>query len=230
MLGEVQGKLITKFGSFDLIIFDWDGTLFDSISPLIDLIRDAKLATPLTQQGEELKRSGLLPVVEQIIFAEQAVQVNDIKLLLNLGGFHQLDKVAVLYSGVRELLSTLHASCQKMAVVAGRPQQEILAEMQRTGVDHYFFSVMGSDQGPKKPSPAPLQATLTLAQCAPSRALMIGDSSLDMEMATLAEMSMLGVAYVTKDAEQYCVERLQPWQPLMIAHSVAELSLVLTGK
>lgn len=222
--------MITQFGSFDLIIFDWDGTLFDSISPLIDLIQDAKQSNPRTQQGDLLKKSGLVPVLDQIIYADHAVQVNDIKLLLTLEGFHQLDKPPSLYAGIRTLLSTLHEGGQKMAVISGRSQDEVLAEMRERGIDQYFFMVKGVGQGMQKPDPAMLQSILAAAQCSPSRALMVGDSALDMEMATLAQMSILGVAYLNQEAEKYCIDRLKPWQPLMIANSVKELSCVLLGK
>jgi phosphoglycolate phosphatase len=223
-------NLITSFGSFDLIIFDWDGTLFDSVSPIIDLLLDAKREQPETQQGMALKESGMVPVLEQIITADHAVQVNDLRMLLNLEGFTSLHKPATLYRGTAELLETLWSSGQKMAVVAGRAQAEVLAEMRELNIDHYFFSVVGSDQGPTKPNPAMIHAILALAECVPNRALMVGDSAMDMEMATLARISMLGTAYVTHDHEEYCLKRLEPWQPLAIAESVEELRQFLLGK
>ena len=222
--------MITSFGSFDLIIFDWDGTLFDSVSPIIDLFLDAKKEQPESTQGESLKESGKVPVLDQIITADHAVQVNDLKMLLNLEGFTTFRKPATLYAGIAELLEQLWSSGQKMAVVAGRAQAEVLAEMRALKIDHYFFSGVGSDQGPVKPNPAMLHAILALAECVPNRALMIGDSAMDMEMATLARVSMLGTAYVTRDHEEYCLKRLEPWQPLAIAESVDELSQFLLGQ
>ncbi len=222
--------MITSFGSFDLIIFDWDGTLFDSVSPIIDLMDDAGLDQPQTEAARHLKQSGLLPVLEQIIAAEHAVQVVDLKLLLHLEGLHTFRKRSNLYDGIAELLAKLHASGQKMAVVAGRPQAEVMAEINQLGISHYFFTVVGSDRGSVKPNPALLQSILSLAECVPNRALMVGDSSLDMEMATLARMSMLGVAYLTTTHDPYCVERLRPWQPLAIAGSIDELSQILLGE
>ena len=131
---------MTSFGSFDLIIFDWDGTLFDSVTPIIDLIDDATLDNPVTEQAQQLKQSGLLPVLKQIIAGEHAVQVLDLKLLLNLEGLHTFRKKNGLYDGIAELLATLHASGQKMAVVAGRPQDDVLAEINRLGISDYDFS------------------------------------------------------------------------------------------
>ena len=219
--------MITSFGSFDLIIFDWDGTLFDSITPIIDLIDDAKLENPHTEQSQQLKQSGLLPVLEQIIAGEHAVQVVDLKLLLNLEGLHTFHKKNDLYEGIAELLAKLHALGQKMAVVAGRPQNEVLAEICSLGIGDYFVNVMGSDQGYVKPNPALLQSILSLVDCDVSRVMLVGDSALDMEMATLARMSMLGVAYVTRNNDPYCLARLSPWQPLAIATSVHKLSQIL---
>lgn len=219
--------MITSFGSFDLIIFDWDGTLFDSVTPIIDLIKDAQLDHPQTEQAQQLKQSGLLPVLEQIINSEHAVQVVDLKLLLNLEGLHTFSKKNGLYDGIAELVAKLHALGQKMAVVAGRPQNEVLAEINSLGIGDYFVNVMGSDQGYVKPNPALLQSILSSADCDVSRVLLVGDSALDMEMATLARMSMLGAAYVTCDNDPYCLTRLTPWQPLAIATSVNELRQIL---
>ncbi len=218
---------MTSFGSFDLIIFDWDGTLFDSVTPIIDLIDDATLDNPVTEQAQQLKQSGLLPVLKQIIAGEHAVQVLDLKLLLNLEGLQTFRKKNGLYDGIAELLATLHASGQKMAVVAGRPQDDVLAEINRLGISDYFITVLGSDQGSVKPNPSLLHSILSLSGCDVSRALLVGDSTLDMEMATLARMSMLGVAYITRNHDPYCLTRLPPWQPLAIATSVAELSQIL---
>ena len=218
---------MTSFGSFDLIIFDWDGTLFDSVTPIIDLIDDATLDNPVTEQAQQLKQSGLLPVLKQIIAGEHAVQVLDLKLLLNLEGLHTFRKKNGLYDGIAQLLATLHASGQKMAVVAGRPQDDVLAEINRLGISDYFITVLGSDQGSVKPNPSLLHSILSLSGCDVSRALLVGDSTLDMEMATLARMSMLGVAYITRNHDPYCLTRLPPWQPLAIATSVAELSQIL---
>lgn len=221
--------MITSFGSFDLIIFDWDGTLFDSVSPIIDLLLDARQEQPDSPQGVALKQSGMVPVLEQIIIADHAVQVNDLRMLLNLEGFSTFGQSATLYAGIAELLEALYASGQKMAVVAGRAQAEVLAEMRELNIAHYFFVVVGSDQGPVKPNPALLHTILAQAECVPNRALMVGDSAMDMEMATLARVSPLGTAYVAANQQEYCLKRLKPWQPLAIAESVDALKQFLLG-
>ena len=219
--------MITSFGSFDLIVFDWDGTLFDSVTPILDLIDDAELDYPEAPQAQHLKQSGLLPVLQHIIADEHSVQIADLRLLLNLEGLNTFRKQTGLYAGIAELLANLHARGQKMAVVAGRPQAEVLAEIDQLGIGDYFATVMCSDQGLTKPNPAVLHTILSESACEVNRALMIGDSPLDMEMATLARVSMLGVAYLTKENDPYCYLRLPPWQPLAIAPTVAALSQIL---
>ena len=222
--------MITSFGSFDLIIFDWDGTLLNSVSPIFELMEDATLDSPKTEQGQQFKKSGLLPVIKKIIAGEHAVQLVDLKLLLSLESIDIFRNPSNLYDGIAELLAKLHASGQKMAVVAGRPKGEVMAEIHQLGLSDYFFTVVGSDQDAIKPNPALLHSILSLAACVPNRALMVGDSAIDMEMATLARMSMLGVAYLSSDNDPYCIERLSPWQPLAIAGSVAELGQILLDK
>ena len=216
--------------SYDLIIFDWDGTLFDSVSPIYELIFDAEREHPHTRQGKSLKNNGLLFVLRQMLTEDHSIQLNDIKVLLNMDGYGLFFKNAVLFQGIKYLLSELQRRGQKMALVSGRPQAEVLAEVIDLGLDPYFFAVVGADQGPTKPNPAMLQAILTLAQCSPQRALMVGDACLDLEMAMLAGMPALAVAF-TKQHHTFCrIKQLLLWRPLMIAKSVNELIDVLLGK
>jgi phosphoglycolate phosphatase len=212
--------------SYDLIIFDWDGTLFDSVSPFYELIFDAEREFPHTRQGKSLKNNGLLCVLHQLLKQDHTIQLNDIKILLNMNGYGLFWKTD-LFQGVKYLLSELYRRERKMALVTDRNQAEVLAELQELGIDHYFFAVVGADQGAAKPNPSMLKAILTLAQCAPERALMVGDTALDLEMAILAGMPALATAFTIPLNTASHIAHLLLWRPLMLLRSVSELVAVL---
>lgn len=217
-------------GSYDLIVFDWDGTLFDSVTPIFNLVRDARRDRPATEIGSLLKSSKLLPVLEHMMNGRSTIQISDLRIVLSLGGFEKILKGATLYQGMKNLILALHARGQKMAVVSGRTQTEVMAEMRQLGIDHCFFFIMGVDQAPSKPNPAMLHAMMSLSQSRPERTVMVGDSTLDLEMAMLARVSAIAVAYKYPENNYDDIERLSAWRPVKIIHSVAELSSVLLGE
>ncbi len=217
---------MVSIDSYDLIIFDWDGTLFDSVSPFYELIFDAEREFPHTKQGKSLKHNGLLFVLRQLLRQDSTIQLNDIKILLNMNGYGLFWK-AELFQGIKYLLSELHRRERKMALVADRAQAEVMAELQELGIEHYFFAVVGADQGAPKPNPSMLNAILTLAQCPPERALMVGDTALDLEMAILAGMPALATAFTIPLNTTSHLEQLILWRPYKLLRSVNELVTVL---
>ena len=217
---------MVSIDSYDLIIFDWDGTLFDSVSPFYELIFDAEREFPHTKQGKSLKNNGLLCVLRQLLKQDPTIELNDIKILLNMNGYGLFWKTE-LFQGIKYLLSELHRREHKMALVTDRAQAEVMAELQEAGIDQFFFAVMGADQAPAKPNPSMLNAILTLAQCAPEKALMVGDTALDMEMAILAGVPAIATAFTIPLSTTAHLEHLRLWRPLMLLRSVNELVTVL---
>lgn len=217
--------------SFKLIVFDWDGTLLNSVAPLIELIEEAKRPVVDTLDADILKQSGLIPILEQIITDEHALQINDLQLIMELAGLARVFKKAKLYEGVRELLAELHAQGYKLALVSGRIQAQILEEIYRFDIGHYFSSVIGTDKGRSKPDPSILLDIVKKLNCSAEHTLMIGDSALDMEMAMLADIPRLAAAYVAGNNNlDYCIDCLKPWYPIAIVTSVTELHHLLLEK
>ena len=217
---------MVSIDSYDLIIFDWDGTLFDSVSPFYELIFDAEREFPHTRQGKSLKNNGLLSVLRQLLDQDPTIQLNDIKILLNMNGYGLFWKTE-LFQGIKYLLSELHRRERKMALVTDRAQAEVMAELQEAGIDQYFFAVMGADQAQPKPNPSMLNAILMLAQCPPEKALMVGDTALDLEMAILAGMPAIATAFTIPLNTAAHLAHLQLWRPQMLLRSVNELVMVL---
>ena len=215
--------------AFDLIVFDWDGTLFDSIAPIVRLINDAKSPVASMPDAVLLQLSGLLPVIDQLLRDEQAIQLNDLQLILELAGLARVFQHAELYEGIGLLLQKLHELGYKLALISGRMQAEVHEELSRLAIGHYFSCIMCADKKRIKPDPAILLDVVRQVNCEAARTLMVGDSALDMEMAMLADVARMGTAYLTGHNPDYYIQCLKPWEPLAIARSVVELQGLLLG-
>ena len=101
----------------------------------------------------------------------------------------------VLYDGIRETLHALHDADWMLAVATGKSHRGLTATLATNGLAKLFTSLQTADGHPSKPHPAMLEAALGDAGVAPADAVMIGDTSFDMEMAQAAGVRAIGVAW-----------------------------------
>ncbi|HAU20998.1 MAG TPA: haloacid dehalogenase, partial [Erythrobacter sp.] len=107
-----------------------------------------------------------------------------------------------LYEGVGELLTRLHSAGWLLAVATGKSDRGLNTCLDAHGIDHLFVSLQTADRHPSKPHPAMLEAALNEARAAPVDAVMIGDTSFDMIMASDAGVRALGVEWGYHDADE----------------------------
>lgn len=212
---------------FDLIIFDWDGTLLNSVAPIVELIEAAKAPFPTHQNAKVLLQSGLIPLLEQLINDEHAFQINDLQLIMELAGLGWLFKQTKLYEGVHALISNLHHHGYQLVLVSGRSQAQLLDEVYKFDLGNYFSSVSGADKKRVKPDSGIVLDIVTRFNVDLKRTLLVGDSALDMEMALLADLPRVGVAYGTGKNMHDHAKSLKLWHPLAVASSLNDLHNLL---
>ena len=100
-----------------------------------------------------------------------------------------------LYDGIAALLVQLHESGWQLAVATGKSDRGLAACLAGHGIADLFVSLQTADRHPSKPHPAMLEAALFEAGVAPGDAVMIGDTTFDMEMARAAQVRAIGVAW-----------------------------------
>ncbi|MFL0357411.1 HAD-IA family hydrolase [Erythrobacter sp. GH1-10] len=100
-----------------------------------------------------------------------------------------------LYEGIAELLHALHAGGWQLAVATGKSDRGLNACLDGHGLTDLFVSLQTADRHPSKPHPAMLEAALFEAGAMPSEAVMIGDTTFDMQMAGAARVQAVGVAW-----------------------------------
>ena len=206
---------------FDLIAFDWDGTLFDSTTIITRCIqaavRDVGGTVPSDRDASYVIGMGLMQAL-----AHAAPDVPPEKYP-ELGSRyrhhytkHQDD--ITLFDGVLPLLADLKARHHVLAVATGKSRRgldEALSDGQLRGV---FDGSRTADETAGKPHPRMLHELMREFDVAPERTLMIGDTTHDLQMAVNAGCAGVGVSYGAHEPEAFHV-----LQPRFVAHGVREL-------
>jgi phosphoglycolate phosphatase len=183
---------------FDLIVFDWDGTLSDSTGLIAECIqlaaRDLAFRVPTMVQAKSIIGLGLLQSTSTL-FPELSESDRTRFAARFREHYVPRDHEATLYEGVRELLPQLQRPKRFLAVATGKPRAGLERAFARTQLKpHFHFSRCG-DEGMPKPDADMLLRLMEFANVAPARTLMIGDTTHDLELAHNAGVSVVGVTY-----------------------------------
>ena len=209
--------------NIELVIFDWDGTLFDSVGQIVASLQYAaqQFEQPLTDDAAKSIIGLGLPEVMQILFP----QVPDLQPdILQCYADHYVanSKGDAWFSGVAELLADLKQQGLKLAVATGKSRKGLDRVLTQTHSHQIFDITRAASETKSKPDPLMLQEILAELDVAVECAIMVGDTSYDLEMAENLNMPRIGVSYGV-----HSIETLQQYQPLTIAHNVQDLHVYL---
>ena len=206
---------------FDLIAFDWDGTLFDSTAIIVRCIqaavRDVGGTVPSDKAAAYVIGMGLM---QALAHAAPDVPPEKYTDLGNRYRFHYLqhqDDLS-LFDGVLPLLDDLRERGHLLAVATGKSRRgldDVLHTVQLRGM---FDGSRTADQTAGKPHPLMLNELMADFDVSPERLLMVGDTTHDLQMAVNAGCASVGVSYGAHEPEAF-----QTLRPLHVAHSVREL-------
>lgn len=206
---------------FDLIAFDWDGTLFDSTAIITRSIQaavhDVGGAVPSDRDAAYVIGMGLMqalahaaPDVPEHRYPELSTRYQ------HHYKAHQHD--ISLFEGVLPLLADLKARQHLLVVATGKSRRGLNEVLQAVDLRGVFDSSRTADETAGKPDPRMLLELMAELGVAPERTLMIGDTTHDLAMAVNAGCASVGVSYGAHEPDAFHALR-----PLAIAHSVAEL-------
>ena len=207
---------------FDLIVFDWDGTLSDSTGRIVDAMQDAisELGLPQRQNHEIATLIGLgLWEALAVLFPEHSREQLEPQLLAyqRRRGPARFEQ-APLFPQVEATLSQLAGEGVTLAVATGKGRQGLETALDASGLRHFFQATRTVDEAPSKPAPDMLEELLWETDTPAERALMIGDSEYDLAMARNARVASVGVLCGVHDAQT-----LRRCEPLGLLPHVAEL-------
>ncbi len=206
---------------FDLIVFDWDGTLMDSTAVIVNCIQAAAkdLGLPIPDQKAASHVIGL-SLQSAMEVALPGINPKYYPRMIERYRYHYLnqDGSLVLFNGVREMLNDLSQQGYFLAVATGKSRVGLNRALDASKLLSLFDATRCADETFSKPHPAMLQElTRELGQDM-KRTVMIGDTTHDLLLAQNAGASGVAVHYGAHTAAE-----LQTLNPLFAANSVSEL-------
>jgi phosphoglycolate phosphatase len=211
----------SDFNNMDLLIFDLDGTLIDSKLDLAHAVNATRRMMGLSPIDNEVVYSYVgngAPVLIRRAIGEAASEEQlqtALEFFLTYYRAHMLD-YTTLYQGVRETLDTLHSRGVKMAVLTNKPVRFSQAILDGLGVSAHFAHVYGGNSfDQKKPHPMGVETLLVETATERNKAMMVGDSAVDVRTARNAKIASCGVTYgfqpetLITDPPDYLIDRME---------------------
>ncbi|WP_449371544.1 HAD family hydrolase [Thiomonas sp.] len=207
--------------NYDLIVFDWDGTLMDSTAAITGAIQQACQDLGLTVPSREAASYVIgLGLEDALRHAAPDLPPSDYPKLAAAYRKHYfaLDGELVLFDGALDLLHELKSAGYNLAVATGKSRIGLARAMDRPELRGLFDATRTADETFSKPHPAMLLEIMAELASPPQRTVMVGDTTHDLQMALNAQCDAIGVSYGAHDAA-----RLEALSPAALVHSVAEL-------
>ncbi len=217
---------MTRPRQFDLIVFDWDGTLFDSTALITRCIQaacaDLGTAVPSDRDASYVIGMGLAEALQHAapgLARERYPELGQRYRHHYIARQHEV----VLFDGTLAMLRSLKARHHWLGVATGKSRRgldEALSSVQLKGV---FDATRTADETASKPDPQMLLELMREFGVDPERTLMVGDTTHDLQLAANAATAFVAVGYGAHEPEAF-----DAFAPLHVAQSVADLHAWLT--
>lgn len=208
--------------AYDLVVFDWDGTLLDSTGAIVKAIqaasREIGACPPDDAKARYVIGMGLREALEYAVPDLHESRYDD---LVNAYRKHYLsgDHELTLFDGVETLLKSLQSEHRWLAVATGKSRVGLDRALGHSGLGVYFDTTRTADQTRGKPHPQMLQEIMDQFGVAPERTLMIGDTTHDLLMASNAGAHGLAITHGAHD-----LGSLLSCDPVGVVDSISMLS------
>ena len=206
--------------TFELVVFDWDGTLMDSEAHIVTSMQRAfqDLALPELPKAQirDIIGLGLREAIARLL------PDGDDELfqrVIDRYRYHFfVDDLCEPFEGAETVLQHLHSAGYLLAVATGKGRHGLDRVLQSTGFSQYFVETRCADETQSKPHPQMLLEIMDVLGVDAGRTLMVGDTEYDLEMANSANVAALGVDYGVHSRE-----RLMACSPLACLSSIKEM-------
>ncbi len=207
---------------FDLIVFDWDGTLINTIDWIVDCLQKAGVQYGFNQPEPQAAKDVIGLCIDNAVAAlypeaDVVTQKNIVTTYSNAYFSKQLSQ-ADFFPGVYEMLLNLKQSGYQLAVATGKTRVGLTEALTATATEGIFDVTRCADETASKPDPQMLHEIMQHTQTLPERTLMVGDSIHDMKMACNAKIASIGVTCGANDQES-----LMQYNPLACLQWPTEL-------
>lgn len=206
---------------FDLVVFDWDGTLSDSTAAIARAIQDAAadlgLPVPDDATASHVIGLGLHDALARAVPTLPAERIAEYSARYRVHYFAR-EAELTLFPGARELIAELRQAGVLLAIATGKSQHGLQRALASAGIGGEFAATRCADQTHPKPHPAMLLELADELMVTPQRTLMVGDTTHDLQMAVAANAAAVGL---TQGAHPY--EQLAACRPLALFDTLTQL-------
>jgi phosphoglycolate phosphatase len=204
----------------DLVIFDLDGTLADTIEDIAASVNRAlsqfKLPPHEVTIYKRMVGDGFRPLIERALpqekLCDEALLEQVFECAVHEYAEHSLENTRP-FPGMIETLETLSRKSVRLAVLSNKPDTMSIAIVKNLFGSIPFVAVWGNNpERPRKPNPSAALEICRIAEAVPAHSLFVGDSGVDMETAKAAGMIAIGALYgyrsrkeLEKAGADYCI-------------------------
>ena len=207
---------------YKLLIFDWDGTLMDSETRIVNCLRAACVENGFAAQSDEKLKDVIgLGLKEALMKLQPDENVTVIEKLANTYRQEYLltnETHSALFPGVENLLTELEEQGYLLAIATGKGREGLDLSLEETQLHGRFHITRCASETLSKPHPRMLEEILHFTGLDAQQALMIGDTEYDMEMAQNANMHSLAVSYGV-----HAIDRLLKHKPVDCLDDITDL-------
>ena len=214
-----------------VVIFDCDGTLVDGQAAICDTMDEAFAAAklPPPDRNEVRRMVGLsLPQALRLLAPDADEEQHAVALEAYKSGYRERRMSGLLeeplYEGMAALINRLADAGWLLGVATGKSDRGLHSCLDTHGIKHRFVTLQTADRHPSKPHPAMLEEALAEAGADPADAVMVGDTTFDIEMACNAGVRAIGVAWGYHEARE-----LLDAGAIGVAETMAELEALINA-
>ena len=206
---------------FDLVVFDWDGTLFDSTALITRCIQaacaDLGVAVPSDKDASYVIGMGLVEALQHAAPGLPRERYPELGSRYRHHYFARQHEV-VLFEGTLAMLQALRERNHWIGIATGKSRSGLDEALNTVQLKGMFHATRTADETASKPNPQMLIELMNEFGAEPERTLMIGDTTHDLQLAANAGTARVGVSYGAHDCAAF-----DEFAPLHVAHSVADL-------
>jgi phosphoglycolate phosphatase len=211
---------------YKLVIFDWDGTLMDSVDRIVSSMQSAAqtvgLVSPLDHDVKQIIGLSLTTALETLFTSITAEQIEAMLVQYKYEYLEGDNTPTPLFENAINLLTQLKQHNKLLAVATGKGREGLNRVLNVSETSAFFNTTRCAGEMPSKPDPTMLNSILEELKIAPHEAIMIGDTSHDLKMAQNAGVDSIGVTFGVHDRDV-----LSRYKPKVIVDSLAELHQLL---
>jgi phosphoglycolate phosphatase len=207
--------------NYALIVFDWDGTLFDSTALIVRCIQaaaaDLGTAVPSDAQAAYVIGMGLQEALQHAVPTFPRERYTELANRYRHHYFARQHELT-LFPGTLDMLQALKARGHVLGIATGKSRRGLDEALRSVELQGLFDATRTADETASKPHPLMLHELMAEVGAAAAHTLMIGDTTHDLQLAANAGAAAVAVSFGAHEREAFDVHA-----PRFVAHSTREL-------